>query len=306
MGTGGLRLNRWHPATGKEWSLLQRQELVGFVGVDIGGQTTRVGTFDERGRLRVISFPTEDDFATECERIAEAARQLLPEGIKRLAVGSPGPLDWRTRRLTGKTPNLPWANVRFDRLEKLVGCEVLLDNDANVAGLGEALLGAGRGKRFIAGFTLGTGIGHFQVKDGRIYHGRLDVEAGHQILDPNGPECGCGQRGCLEAFVSATGIEKRYGVPPHELNDPKAWEEIAFRLAQGLVNAAVFVCPDALILTGGMLARGEMLLAPLRRFYGEMLKVYPPRYRPPILTAKLGDKAGVVGAIVLAKVGHAE
>jgi len=287
-------------------ALLQRQELVGFVGVDIGGQTTRVGTFDKYGQLHVTSFPTADNFATECEHIAQVARQLLPQGIKRLAIGAPGPLNWRTRQLIGKTPNLPWADIRFDQLEKLVGCEVLLDNDANVAGLGEALLGAGQGKRFIAGFTLGTGVGHFQVKDGRIYHGRFDVEAGHQILDPNGPECGCGQRGCLEAFASATGIEKRCGVPPHKLNDPKAWEEIAFRLAQGLVNAAVFVCPDALILTGGMLARGEMLLAPLRRFYGEMLKVYPPSYRPSILIGRFGDKAGVVGAIVLAKVGHAE
>jgi glucokinase len=193
-------------------------------------------------------------------------------------------------------------------LEKLVGCDVLVDNDADVAGLGEALLGAGRGKQFIAGFTLGTGtgIGHFQIKDGRIYHGCLDVEAGHQILDPNGPECGCGQYGCLEAFASAIAIKKRYGVPPHELNDPKAWEEIAFRLEQEVVNTVVFVCPDVLILTGGMLARGEMLLTPLRRFYEEMLKVYPSRYRPPILVGKLGDKAGVVGAIVLAKVGHAE
>jgi glucokinase len=285
---------------------VRRQELVGFVGVDIGGHTTRVGTFDTHGQLRVLSFPTENEFATECECIAQAVRQLVPKGIKRVAVGSPGPLDWRRKRLLGKTPNLPWANVRFDQMEKLVGCEVLVDNDADVAGLGEALLGAGRGKRFIAGFTLGTGIGHFQIKDGRIYHGRLDVEAGHQILDPNGPECGCGQYGCLEAFASAIAIEKRYGVPPHELNDPKAWEEIAFRLAQGLVNTVVFVCPDVLILTGGMLARGEMLLTPLRRFYEEMLKVYPSRYRPPILVGKLGDKAGVVGAIVLAKIGRAE
>lgn len=285
---------------------MRRQDLAGFVGVDIGGQTTRVGTFDTRGQLRVISFPTEKEFATECECIAQAVRHLVPRGVKRVAVGSPGPLDWRRKRLLGKTPNLPWASVRFDQLEKLVGCEVLVDNDADVAGLGEALLGAGRGKQFIAGFTLGTGIGHFQIKDGRIYHGRLDVEAGHQILDPNGPECGCGQYGCLEAFASAIAIKKRYGVPPHELNDPKAWEEIAFRLAQGLVNTVVFVCPDVLILTGGMLARGEMLLTPLRRFYEEMLKVYPSRYRPPILVGKLGDKAGVVGAIVLAKVGHAE
>lgn len=284
---------------------MERRDLVGYVGVDIGGQSTRVGTFDERGRLQVISFPTEKDFRTECELIAAAARQLCPKEIKRLAVGSPGPLDWRKRYLYD-TPNLPWKDVSFARLEKLVECEVLLDNDANVAGLGEATLGAGRGKRFIAGFTLGTGIGHFQVKDGRIYHGALDVEAGHQILDPEGPKCGCGQRGCLEAFASAVAIQKRYGVPPHELNDPKAWKEIAFRLAQGLVNAAVFVCPDALILTGGMLARGDMLFKPLFRFYNQMIKIYPEKHRPPILLAKLGDKAGVVGAIVLAKVGHAE
>jgi len=285
---------------------VRRRELVGFVGVDIGGQTTRVGTFDTHGRLRVVSFPTENNFKKECECIAEVTRQLMTHKIKRLAIGSPGPLDWRRKRLLGKSPNLPWANVNFAWLEKLLGCEVLVDNDADVAGLGEAVLGAGRGKQFVAGFTLGTGIGHFQIKNGRIYHGRLDVEAGHQILDPDGPECGCGQRGCLEAFASAVGIKKLYGVAPHELDDPRAWEEIAFRLAQGLVNTAVFVCPDVLILTGGMLARGEMLLAPLRRFYEELLKVYPPRYRPPILAGKLGDKAGVVGAIVLAKVGHAE
>lgn len=284
---------------------MRRQDLVGYIGVDIGGQNTRVGTFDERGRLRLISFPTESDFTKECQLIGEAAKQLLPKGIKRLAVGSPGPLDWKTRRVYD-TPNLPWGNVNFARLEKFVGCKVLLDNDANVAGLGEATFGAGRGKRFVAGFTLGTGIGHFQVKDGRIYHGRLDVEAGHQIVDPNGPDCNCGQKGCLEAFVGAISIQRRYGVPPHELDDPKAWEEIAFRLAQGLVNTAVFVCPDVLILTGGMLARGEMLFSPLRRFYNEMLKVYPQKYRPPVVAAKLGDKAGTVGAIVLAQVGHAE
>ncbi|RLB02477.1 MAG: hypothetical protein DRG83_08480 [Deltaproteobacteria bacterium] len=285
---------------------MRREEFNGFVGVDIGGQTTRVGTFDRRGQLQVIHFPTEKNFVTECNHIVEAARQLVPQGIKRLGVGSPGPLNWRKKLLIGKSPNLPWVDVDFAQLEKLLGCTIWVDNDANVAGLGEAVLGAGKGKRFIAGFTLGTGIGHFQIKNGHIYHGRLDVEAGHQILDPAGPVCGCGQRGCLEAFASAVAIQKLYGVAPHELNDPKTWEQIAFRLAQGLVNAAVFVCPDALILTGGMLARGEMLLEPLRRFYEQMLKVYPPRYRPPILVGELGDKAGVVGAIVLAKVGHAE
>jgi Transcriptional regulator/sugar kinase len=124
---------------------MRRQELVGYIGVDIGGQSTRVGTFDERGRLKVISFKTEPDFKTECERIAEAARQLLPKGIKRLAVGSPGPLDWRKRYLYD-TPNLPWQNVSFAQLEKLVGCEVLLDNDAMWLVWAKRLWGRGRAR----------------------------------------------------------------------------------------------------------------------------------------------------------------
>ncbi|MCS7225184.1 MAG: ROK family protein [Armatimonadetes bacterium] len=284
---------------------MRREELIGFVGVDIGGQSTRVGIFDQRGRLKVISFPTEGNFRTECEAIVTAIKKLNVDRVRRIGVGSPGPLDWK-KRLVYDTPNLPWRKVNFGLLEEMSGWSVLLDNDANVAGLGEATMGRGRGKRFIAGFTLGTGIGHFQVKDGRIYHGRLDVEAGHQILDPQGPKCNCGQRGCLEAFVSAVAIERRYGKPPHLLNDPKAWKEIAYRLAQGLVNVAVHTSPDVLILTGGMLARGRLLFDPLRRYYEAMLKVYPPAYRPPVLAAQLGDKAGVVGAIVLAKVGHSD
>jgi len=281
-----------------------RSDLVGYVGVDIGGQNTRVGTILPNGRLKLISFSTQPKFSDQIEMLSNAIKELGVSKIKRIGIGSPGPLDWR-RAFVFDTPNLPWKNVSFKLLEKRLNIDVLLDNDANVAGLGEATLGAGRGKRIVAGFTLGTGIGYFHIIDGRIYHGSLDVEAGHQILDPNGPRCNCGQNGCLEAFTSATGILHRYGVPPHELEDEKAWDEVAFRLAQGLVNIAVHTSAEVLILCGGMLARGEMLLKPLRRYYEQMLKVYPKRYRPKVLPAKLGDKAGVYGAIVLAHVGHA-
>lgn len=284
---------------------LRRSDLIGCIGVDIGGQNTRVGTVLPNGRLKLISFQTQPDFGVQIDMLVDAIKQLGKDGSRRVGIGSPGPLDWR-KAFVYDTPNLPWCNVSFKELEQKLGVEVLLDNDANVAGLGEATLGAGKGKRIVAGFTLGTGIGYFHIIDGRIYHGSLDVEAGHQIIDPNGPECNCGQRGCLEAFVSATGIQRRYGVPPHELEDPKAWEEIALRLAQGLVNIAVHTSAEVLILCGGMLKRGETLLKPLRSYYEQMLKVYPKRYRPPVVPAKLGDKAGVYGAIVLAHVGHLE
>ena len=284
---------------------ISRRDLIGCIGIDIGGQSTRVGTIQPNGRLKLITFPTQEDFDTELDMIADAVKRLVRDGADRIAIGSPGPLDWR-RALVFDTPNLPWHYANFKRLERKVHCKVLLDNDANVAGLGEATLGAGRNKRIVAGFTLGTGIGYFHIVEGRIYHGRLDVEAGHQILDPNGPQCNCGQYGCLEAFVSATAIERQYGVPPHELNDPNAWDAIAFRLAQGLVNTAVHTSAQVLILCGGMLARGATLLEPLHQHYEKMLCIYPERYRPPVVPAKLGDKAGVYGAIVLARVGHAK
>lgn len=284
---------------------ISRGDLIGCVGVDIGGQNTRVGTILPNGRLKLISFCTQHDFDVQLDMLTDAIKRLGVDNMRRIGVGSPGPLDWR-KAFVYDTPNLPWCNVSFKKLEQKLGVQVLLDNDANVAGLGEAILGAGKGKRIVAGFTLGTGIGYFHIIDGRIYHGWLDVEAGHQILDPNGPECNCGQSGCLEAFSSATGIERRYGVPPHKLEDQDAWNEIAFRLAQGLVNIAVHTSAQVLILCGGMLARGEMLLKPLRSYYEQMLKVYPKGYRPPVVPAKLGDKAGVYGAIVLAHVGHAE
>ncbi|MCS7252695.1 MAG: ROK family protein [Armatimonadota bacterium] len=282
---------------------LHRSDLVGCVGVDIGGQSTRIGTVLPNRTLKLISFCTQPDFDVQIDMLVDKIKLLGVDEIRRVGIGSPGPLDWK-KTFVYDTPNLPWRNVSFKKLERKLGVEVLLDNDANVAGLGEATLGAGRGKRIVAGFTLGTGIGYFHIIDGHIYHGSLDVEAGHQILDPNGPECNCGQRGCLEAFVSATGIQRRYGVPPHELEDQGAWDDIALRLAQGLVNIALHTSAEVLVLCGGMLARGEMLLKPTRIYYEQMLQVYPKRYRPPVVTAKLGDRAGVYGAIVLAHVGH--
>ncbi|NLC56703.1 MAG: ROK family protein [Armatimonadetes bacterium] len=274
-------------------------DFTGYVGVDIGGQSVRVGTLRD-GELVVRDFATPSEYAPAAEQIVALARELAGGTPRGLGIGSPGPLDWRTGHLLW-TPNIPWKDVHYPRLGDTLGCPVHVDNDANVAGLAEATLGAGRGHQIVSGFTLGTGIGFFTIMGGHIYHGRLDVEGGHQLIDPNGPRCGCGARGCLEAFASASAIEARTGKKPSEIDDPEFWKEIGRYLAWGITNINVLVCPDVVVLAGGMIQRGPMLFTPLLEYVQQFNCVLPP---PTVKVAELGHQAGIYGAIVLARQGH--
>jgi glucokinase len=256
-------------------------EYEGYVGIDIGGQSIKIGAV-RNGELVTRDIETPPDYADARAQMLAAATELVGGKPKGLGIGTPGPIDWRTGFLYW-TPNIPWKNVSYPELGEALGCPVHVDNDANVAGLAEAVLGAGKDYRIVAGFTLGTGIGYFVVMDGLIYHGKLDVEGGHQVLNPEGPLCGCGARGCLEAYASAF------------------WAEIAGYLAWGITNVTTLVCPEVFVLAGGMIQRGETLFAPLREKLAQMLKIVPP---PPVKPAELGHRAGVYGAIVLAKRGH--
>lgn len=278
---------------------MELSEFEGYVGVDIGGQSIRVGTI-RKGKLETLDFETPEDYSVAREQIIATVRQLAGGTPRGLGIGSPGPLDWHTGFLAW-TPNIPWKEVSYPELGTDLGCPVHVDNDANVAGLAEAVLGAGQGYNLVSGFTLGTGIGFFIVMKGHIYHGRFDVEGGHQKLNPEGPRCGCGARGCLEAYASATAIEARTGKEPDDIDDPPFWEEIGYYLAWGITNINTLVCPDVVVLAGGMIQRGEALFGPIRRYLAEMCKVLS---LPPVVPAKLGPHAGVYGAIVLAQRGH--
>lgn len=280
---------------------MNHADFEGCVGVDIGGQSIRIGMLRD-GDLQVIDLETPADYAIARQEILRAVQQLAGGTPRSLGIGSPGPLDWRTGFMAW-TPNIPWKEVDYTELGRALGCPVHVDNDANVAGLAEAVLGAGRGYHVVSGFTLGTGIGFFTVMGGHIYHGRFDVEGGHQVINPgpDAPLCGCGARGCLEAYASASAIEARTGKQPEEIDDPEFWKEIAGYLAWGITNINVLVCPDVVVLAGGMTKRGAVLMDPLLRRLQEMNHVLPA---PVVKVAELGARAGVYGAIVLAARGH--
>jgi glucokinase len=283
-----------------------------LLGIDLGGTTVKLGICDERGRIKdSASIPTRAQRGPGpvIADIAAAARRLKGfSSTKRCGIGAPGPLDrGRTRILVA--PNLGWKNVAMPRLlGRALGRPVRLENDANAAAVAEAVAGAGRGASSMALFTLGTGVGGGLVFGGRLWTGAAGGagEFGHMTIDPRGPACPCGRRGCLEVFASATAVARGAGTADAHAafasKSPKARRAIETAVeALGIGIALVFnaVQPDRFVLAGGMASAGPRFLAAVRRAararifdaYDEDLKV---------VAATLGTDAGWIGAGLVA------
>lgn len=189
------------------------------IGVDLGGTSVRVGVFDaEMKLLERCSIPTR--IATGPDAVVADMAQVIKELLRACAapshglsigIGSPGPLNLINGTLM-QLPNFPnWDGYPLrDKLRLATGLEVILDCDANAAALAEWKLGAGQRKvvENMAMITLGTGVGSGIVLNGRLWHGMVGMagEVGHVTVDPDGPRCACGGRGCLELFGSARGV----------------------------------------------------------------------------------------------------
>jgi glucokinase len=182
-------------------------------------------------------------------------------------------------------------------------------NDARAFGLAELRLGAGRGARSMVGFTLGTGIGGVIAVDGKVHQGHDGTagEVGHQTIEPDGPWCACGNRGCLEAFARADQIAAACGTdsPEEAVRRAQAGDERARRgLAQvarylgiGMANLVTLITPDRLVIGGGVSAAGELLFIPLREELRRRVTV-TSLDQVEIVTAELGTWAGAIGAAV--------
>lgn len=268
------------------------------IGVDIGATRIRVGRRDGAGGLIAERQLTPAAGADGAAAIVALARRIAPEGVARVGISAAGPLDF-ARGVTNPL-NLPgWHGFPLvGELAGALGARVAMDNDANCAGLGEWREGAGRGARTLVYYTISTGVGTGVILDGRIHHGAHDTEGGHQIVWPGGPPCACGARGCLEAVISGTGLRARFGRPAEELTDPAIWDEVATYLSYAIANTANLLCPEVIVIGGGISARGDSFFDPLRRKATESIRLVPvPAIRP----AGLGQDSGIIGAIVLAE-----
>ncbi len=284
-----------------------------LLGVDLGGTSVKLGTCDERGRVKdSATIPTRAKRGPRAvvADIADAARGLRGFGAtKACGIGAPGPLDVRRTRVL-VAPNLGWKDVPLPRLlGRALGRPVRLENDANCAAVAESVAGAGRGASSLALFTLGTGVGGGLVFDGRLWAGAAGGagEFGHITVDPLGPRCPCGRRGCLETFASATAVARRAGArdarEAFALGTPRARRAIrAAAEALGFGIATVFnvVQPARFVLAGGMaLAGGGFLTAVRRAAAARIFAAY--RGELDIVLAKLGSDAGWIGAALVAR-----
>lgn len=305
------------------------------IGVDIGGTSTKAGLVDETGTLHTrAEVPTESMAGTKSIlAVTETLVGRAPDlGLQVVAVGvgAAGFVDVRAGKVNF-SPNLSYGDPYVATAVKdHVGLPVVVDNDANAAAWGESCFGGAKGARHLSLLTLGTGVGGGFVVEGQLVRGSTGAgaEIGHMVIDPDGPECPCGLRGCFERFASGSAIA-RMAVQALE-DDPKSaiidfagsienvtaldvaraaaeYDDTARAvlrtagkyLAIGMSNVVNMFDPDVIVLSGSVVKAGEPYLGPARDELSR--RTLAQRRRPVRLdVSKLGTDAGILGAAALA------
>ena len=293
------------------------------LGLDLGATNLKWAALEQRDGAwstiatdgvptRIVADP-DDVPAAIVRQLAEVAADAAVRWgpVATAGIGVPGLYDPDAGRarflvnLPGPWDGQPVAGP----VAEVVGVPVALINDARAFGLGELRLGAGRGARTMIGLTLGTGIGGVIVIDGQVHlgHDGTAGEIGHQTIDPDGPPCGCGNHGCLEAFARADRIALACGTATAEdavirarAGDAGAIEGIALigrYLGIGIANMITVISPDRVVIGGGISAAGDLLLGPVR---DELVRrVHTTALdRVDLVTAELGTWAGAIGAAI--------
>jgi glucokinase len=292
-----------------------------FVGVDVGGTKVlalAIGASgdDVRGDART---PTPDSADKLIDVIVDTATTAAKEAgapLGALCVGVPGLVDADgVMRFAANLPGLVELPLRKIFGERL-GVPVVIDNDANVAAWGERCTGAGEGADDLLMVTIGTGIGGGIVLGGELYRGGHGMagEIGHTVVQLDGEPCQCGQRGCWEKYASGTAlnrIARDAGFDSSEMvvaraaeNDETALEVMSTFtrwMAIGLAGLVNILDPSVVVLGGGLIEAGDLLLTPLRDWMGQLIEGGEHRPPVPLLPATLGERAGAIGAALLAR-----
>lgn len=312
-----------------------------FVGIDVGGTNIKIGLFDTE--LKIVSktsVTTDADMGPKVviDKMAQAVKDLLAEaGLSlddavALGIGTPGPARY-TEGIIIKSTNMPkFKNVAICKmLNERLGLPIVFDNDANVACWGEYVVGAGKDVTDMVFFTLGTGIGGGVVSNGELVHGCDEnaAELGHMIIYPNGRNCNCGQKGCVEAYASADSTARRATealeggaqsslrkvldetgrITCKDVFDHVATgDELAKEIVDGTAEALAITCinmlhttePQRIVFTGGMIAAGDALLSRIRHFFDRHIWTIK-KEQVEICFATLGEDTGIIGAGALAR-----
>lgn len=310
-----------------------------YVGIDLGGTNTKIGILNIEGEIfksTVIKTLSSEGAERTLTRIWEAAKgladelQISTEDIKGIGIGIPGPVI--NQSIVAFFANFPWGeNVNIkSMMEKISGVETKLDNDVNIIALGEAKYGAAKGSSTSVTVALGTGVGGGIYIDGKLISGFKGAggEIGHMKLVKDGKLCGCGQKGCFEAYASATGLIREatsrlivnkqnllYTMIEGKLDTLEAKDIFdaaregdefsldlvdyeAEYLAMGIGNILNIINPEKIVLGGGVAMAGDILMNPMKEkltkyALGVALKDIE------IVQGVLGNEAGIKGAVGL-------
>ncbi|HET6594308.1 MAG TPA: ROK family protein [Anaerolineales bacterium] len=303
-----------------------------IVAVDIGGTHIRVALY-EPNSTEPIAHRRTRSLANEpgvYERLEQAIESVWSQGqVQAIGVASPGPLDPHTGRILD-TPNIPeWVNFPLGaKLSEYFHVPVYVDNDANMAGLAEWQYGAGRGHENLIYLTISTGIGGGVISQGCLLQGfrGMGGELGHMTIDPDGPLCGCGRRGHIESFSSGPAIARYVAeeltagqtsslqgesvISARQIADAaragdrlavSAFERAGYYLGIAVANYLAIFDPSILIFGGGVSQVGELLFKPFRESLQK--HTFHPHYLDNLVITKaaLGDDAGLLGALALAR-----
>jgi glucokinase len=221
--------------------------------------------------------------------------------FERCGIGFGGPVDFPTQTVTLSTHVGGWNGFPLVlRIRERFDVPVMMDNDANVGALGEAIFGAGRGARPLFYMTLSTGIGGgIVLDDSTIYRGADSYagELGHMTLRPDGPECLCGSHGCFERLCCGMWLERDYGKSAKELMQDRAFvERYVVDLARGLKAAVMILNPARIVIGGGIAKAGDALFVPLRAELRRQVTSWS-RARLDVVPAGLGDDSVLYGCL---------
>jgi glucokinase len=278
------------------------------LAIDIGGTKFTVGGFDGTNLILRESYATnrEDAAGSTFGQIEITAARWREVGFipQRCGIGFGGPVDFPTQTVTMSTHVAGWGSYPLvEEVKRIAGAPTVMDNDANVGGLGESVYGAGHGRDPLFYMTLSTGIGGGIIINGRIYHGANSYagELGHMNVEPDGPECLCGSNGCFERMCCGLWLERDFGRPASELLQDAAFvDRYVVRLARGLKTAIMILNPHCIVIGGGLSKAGDRLFQPLRREMGRQITAWSRASRD-IVPAQLADDSVLFGATALAE-----